>query len=116
MSIGGRIAIVGMAGRFPGAPKGETVSRNLRGGVASTTVYRPGDPIDRGSGAELVRDPAYVTANGVLADVDRFDATFFGFTPREAELTDPQHRVFLECAWQALEDAGYDADRYRGAI
>src|SRR5690349_6114180 len=114
MSIGGGIAIVGMAGRFPGAPNVEVFWRNLRSGAESITFFRPEDLIDRGIGTELVRDPAYVTANGVLADVDRFDAEFFGFTPREAELTDPQHRVLLECAWHALEDAGYDPVAYPG--
>src|SRR5262249_3944049 len=64
----------------------------------------------------VLRDPAYVRANGVLDGVDLFDAAFFGFSPREAELTDPQHRVFLECAWEALENAGYDPGRYRGRI
>src|SRR5262249_61051422 len=57
---------------------------------------------------EQVRSPHYVKSRGIVADADYFDAGFFSFTPREAELLDPQHRVFLECAWHALEDAGYD--------
>ena len=64
----------------------------------------------------VVNNPDYVPRRGVLEDVERFDAEFFGFSPREAEVTDPQQRVFLECAWQALECAGYDADRYKGSI
>ena len=103
-----RIAIVGMAGRFPGAPNLDAFWRNLRGGVESITSFRPEELMAQGVGADLLGDPAYVPRNGMLAGIDRFDAGFFGFTPREAELTDPQHRVFLECAWEALENAGYE--------
>ena len=111
-----RIAIVGMAGRFPGAPNLDAFWRNLRGGVESIMSFRPEELMAQGVGADLLGDPAYVPRNGMLAGIDRFDAGFFGFTPREAELTDPQHRVFLECAWEALENAGYDAERCRGAV
>ena len=58
----------------------------------------------------LLRDPSYVKAGAVLEDVELFDAPFFGYTPREAEVMDPQQRLFLESAWEALEDAGYDAE------
>ena len=64
----------------------------------------------------LNKEANYVKARSVLDDVDKFDAPFFGYSPREAELMDPQHRLFLECAWQALEDAGYDPDNYDGSI
>jgi len=67
-----------------------------------------------GESLEMLRQPGYVRARAVLEDVDCFDAPFFNIAPREAEVMDPQHRVFLECAWQALEDAGYDPDRYSG--
>jgi acyl transferase domain-containing protein len=68
------------------------------------------------SGEEQLRDPKYVKARGVLEGIDLFDAAFFGYTPREAEVMDPQQRVFLECAWEALENAGYDPQRYPGPI
>ena len=58
----------------------------------------------------------FVASKGILTDVDQFDARFWGYTPKEAALMDPQQRLFLECAWEALEDAGYDAERYEGAI
>ena len=64
----------------------------------------------------MVSNPKYVKASGMLSNIDQFDASFFGFNPREAEITDPQHRLFLECAWEALERAGYDSERYRGAV
>jgi acyl transferase domain-containing protein/acyl carrier protein len=110
------IAIIGMAGRFPGSPDLETFWRNLRGGVECITVF--GDEELRAAGvdpAELA-DPLYVRARGTLPGIELFDPAFFGFTPREAELLDPQHRAFLECAWQAFEDAGYDPDRFPGRV
>jgi amino acid adenylation domain-containing protein len=110
------IAVVGRSGRFPGAAGVEELWRRLRAG--EECISRLGDEELRRQGVpepELT-DPRYVKAAGVLAAADEFDAAFFGFSPREAELMDPQHRVFLECAWEALEDAGYDSLRYRGRI
>jgi amino acid adenylation domain-containing protein len=109
-------AVVGRSGRFPGAAGVEELWRRLRAG--EECISRLGDEELRRQGVpepELT-DPRYVKAAGVLAAADEFDAAFFGFSPREAELMDPQHRVFLECAWEALEDAGYDSLRYRGRI
>ncbi len=112
----GRVAIVGMAGRFPGAPDVAALWDGLvhgREGVRSFTadeLRAAGVPA-----AELARD-GYVPAKGVLDDADRFDAGFFGFSPREAEALDPQHRVLLECAWTALESAGCDPRRFGGRI
>ncbi len=108
------IAIVGMSGRFPGAGSPEELWRNVRDGVESITFFSEEELIAAGADPALVRDPAYVRAKGVAAGVEMFDAAFFGFTPREAELMDPQHRVLLECAWEALEDAGVDPDRFAG--
>jgi thioester reductase-like protein len=112
----GAIAIVGMAGRFPGAPDLETFWANLRGGVESITFfdekYLEHHALDR----KALEHPGYVRAGSVLEGADLFDAPFFGFNPREAELTDPQHRLLLECAWHALEDAGYDTSSYSGSI
>lgn len=107
------IAIVGMAGRFPGARSVAEFWHNLVHGVESITHFTEGELEVNGP---LTRQPNYVRARGVLDEVERFDARFFGFTPREAELTDPQHRLFLECAWEALEDAGWDPGRFPGAI
>lgn len=107
------IAIVGMAGRFPGARNVDEFWQNLVRGVESITHFAEGElEVD----GPLTRQPDYVRARGVLEAVEWFDARFFGLTPREAELTDPQHRLFLECAWEALENAGWDAARFRGAI
>src|SRR4051812_25437678 len=102
-----RIAVVGMAGRFPGAPNVEAFWRDIRDGATSITRFTDAELRASGVTEELIRDPAYVPMKGVLADADRFDAALFGMSAREAELTDPQHRVFLECALTALEDAGY---------
>ena len=110
------IAIVGMAGRFPGAPDLETFWSNLRDGVESITFFSPEELIAAGASPEVIARPGYVPAAAALADVDRFDAAFFDLTPREAEIMDPQHRVFLECAWQALENAGHDPGRFSGLI
>jgi acyl transferase domain-containing protein len=110
------IAIIGMAGRFPGARNLAEFWHNLRHGVESITYFSDAELAAAGVAPALLSDPRYVKAWGVLADVEWFDAAFFGFSPREAELMDPQRRLFLECAWEALEDAGYDAEQYRGSI
>jgi amino acid adenylation domain-containing protein len=113
---GREIAIVGMAGRFPGADSVDELWRNLREGVESISFFSREELLAAGIPSELLSDPSYVRAKGVLRDVDRFDAPFFGYSPREAEILDPQHRHFLECAWEALESAGYDPEACSGAI
>ena len=110
------IAIVGMAGRFPGARSVSQFWENLKAGRESISRLSDAELLASGIDATLLADPRYVKARGVLEDVDLFDASFFGFTPREAELTDPQHRLFLETCWQALEDASCDPETYEGAI
>jgi acyl transferase domain-containing protein len=100
------IAIIGMSGRFPGAPNLEQFWRNLRDGVESISFFGKEELAEAGIDPAVLTHPRYVNAGGVLAEADMFDATFFGFNPREAEAIDPQQRVFLECAWHALEDAG----------
>ena len=110
------IAIIGMAGRFPGARNIEQFWHNLRDGVESISFFTDEELVAAGIEPALLNAPNYVKAGGVLEDVELFDASFFGFNPREAELTDPQHRFFLECAWEAMESAGYDSERYDGAI
>ena len=111
----GRIAIIGMSGRFPGAQDLATFWQNLCKGVESVTFFTD-DQLEDGADAATRASAGYVKARPVLADVDQFDAEFFDMRDREAALTDPQHRVFLECAWEALEDAGHDPAVYRGAI
>ena len=110
------IAIIGMAGRFPGAGTLEEFWANLSAGSESITFFSDAELAAQGVPENLRRNPNYVKAAGILSDVDCFDAAFFGFSPREAELMDPQHRLFLEAAWQALEDAGYDPVTYQGLI
>ncbi|HEX3526003.1 MAG TPA: type I polyketide synthase, partial [Thermoanaerobaculia bacterium] len=110
------IAVVGMAGRFPGADDLAALWRNLCGGVEGITFYTREELAAAGVDPELLDDPRYVKAGAALRDVQGFDAAFFGFSPREAELMDPQHRLFLECSWEALENAGYDTAAYPGSI
>ena len=110
------IAIIGMAGRFPGAANLREFWRNLQGGVDSIGRFTEAELLASGLPLEVIRHPEFVAAKGVLDDADLFDAGFFGISPREAELMDPQHRLLMECAWHALEDAGYDSERYAGRI
>jgi acyl transferase domain-containing protein len=105
------IAVIGMAGRFPGASDIEQLWKNLCAGVESITTFTDEELLSAGVDPCLVHSPDYVKSNFLLDGVELFDADFFGFNPRDAELTDPQHRIFLECAWEALEEAGYDPDQ-----
>ena len=109
------VAIVGMSGRFPGAANIAQLWSNLRNGVESISFFAPeelGPGIDR----QLRNDPDYIRARGLIEGADLFDASFFGISPLEAKVMDPQQRVFLELAQQALEDAGYDPERSKGSI
>ncbi len=110
------VAIIGMAGRFPGAATIAAFWQNLCAGVESISSFSDQDLLDAGIDPALLQHPHFVKAAPVLDGIEDFDATFFGITPREAEITDPQQRLFLECAWEALETAGYDPDTYAGAI
>src|SRR5689334_704855 len=110
------IAIVGMAGRFPGARNLDEFWRNLHDGVEAISSFSEEELRAAGIDSALLRDPAYVKAGGILEDIELFDASFFGINHREAEMMDPQHRVFLECAWEALENAGYNSDSYDARI
>ncbi|HEV7860471.1 MAG TPA: beta-ketoacyl synthase N-terminal-like domain-containing protein, partial [Pyrinomonadaceae bacterium] len=110
------IAIVGLAGRFPGAKSIEEFWQSLCEGVESITFFDDEELRAAGVNPAVFNHPNYVKAKPVLEDMELFDASFFGFNPREAEIMDPQHRVFLECAWEALEHAAYDADSYEGKI
>jgi len=116
-SISGvKIAIVGMAGRFPGADTVQDFWQNICNKTESITFFTPEQLREAGVPEEVIRQPNYVPAKGVLRDVAGFDAAFFNFTPREAQITDPQQRLFLEVAWEALEDAGCVPARFKGRI
>ncbi len=110
------VAIIGMSGRFPGASDVDQLWENLVGGVKSITRFDDDELLAAGVDQELLRKPNYVKAGAVVENVEQFDAAFFGYTPREAETMDPQHRLFLECAWEALEDAAYSAEAYDGLV
>ncbi|HEX3531788.1 MAG TPA: amino acid adenylation domain-containing protein [Thermoanaerobaculia bacterium] len=110
------VAILAMAGRFPQAPALDRFWDNLRNGVESIRVLSETELLASGVSAAALRDPSYVRASGVLDGIDLFDAPFFGFSAREAALLDPQQRLFLECAWEALEAAGYDSLRVHGPV
>ncbi|WP_433549072.1 type I polyketide synthase [Streptomyces sp. CA-294286] len=105
------IAIIGMAARLPGAQNITEYWRNLREGVESIVRHSREEMLANGARPDLVDDPYYVNASAPLQDADRFDAAFFGYAAREASIMEPQHRVFLECAYHALEDAAYDSRR-----
>ena len=110
------VAVVGLAGRFPGAEDVQGFWRNLIAGVSSVVDLSPEDLISRGADPARVADPRWVKAAAEIAGADLFDARFFDVAPREAELLDPQHRLFLEACWSALEDAGIDPSRDRRPI
>lgn len=113
---GAEIAIVGMACRFPRSGTIEEFWRNLADGVECITFFTPEQLKAVGVPQALIDDPSFVPACGMVEDFDRFDAEFFELSPREAEVTDPQQRIFLEVAWEALENAGYDPTTYPGSI
>jgi amino acid adenylation domain-containing protein len=111
------VAVVGMSGRFPGARNVEQFWQNLVNGVETVSRFRPDElEFSVATPEAVAQGETFIRARAILADVDQFDAAFFGIYPREAELMDPQHRLFLECAWEALEAGGYDPDRYPGMI
>jgi natural product biosynthesis luciferase-like monooxygenase protein/amino acid adenylation domain-containing protein len=110
------IAVVGIAGRFPRASDLAAFWQNLWDGKDGISFFSEEELLAAGVDRALLADPAFVRGRAVLENPGFFDATFFGFNPREAEITNPQHRLFLECCWQALEDAGYDPGPYPGAI
>jgi len=112
----GEIAVIGMAGRFPGAENVDVFWENLNEGKESITFFNRDELLSAGFSPEQIDEPDFVAANGILKDAELFDADFFDFTPREASTMDPQHRHFLETAWHTLEHGGYDPYRYSGRI
>ena len=111
--LGDGIAVIGMAGKFPGAPNLDAYWQNLRNGVESITHF---SEHELEVSPAISSNPQYVRARGIMKDVDLFDSDFFHINPREAEYTDPQHRLLLETAWEALENGGYDTERFAGNI
>ncbi|MFJ6215669.1 SDR family NAD(P)-dependent oxidoreductase [Streptomyces sp. NPDC092296] len=113
---GDEVAVIGLSARFPGADDVEALWRNLCAGTDSVGLIPPErwDVDDHFDPDRFAPRKTYSKWGAVLGDADRFDADFFGLSPREAQLMDPQHRLFLETAWHAMEDAGYPAERLRG--
>src|SRR5882762_5637984 len=110
------IAIVGMSGRFPGARNVDEFWHNLAEGIESITRFSDQELLKYGVPASCLSNPSYVKAAPILEEPGHFDAAFFGFSPMEARTMDPQHRILLELAYGALENAGYDPHRYQGRI
>lgn len=110
------VAIVGMAGHFPGAPDVDTFWRRVRDGEDCLVDLDPDELIAAGLPPSLVRAPDYVRRAGILDGIDEFDPAFFGIGKRDAALMDPQHRHLLEVTWEAIESAGYVPERFDGAV
>lgn len=110
------VAVIGMACRFPGANNIDEFWQNLRNDVESISFFADEEILASGVDPTLLRNPNYVKASPILSDVESFDAGFFGYSAREAELMDPQHRLLLECAWESLETAGYNPLTCKGSI
>ena len=111
------IAIIGMAGRFPDSPNIEALWQNLLARRECITRFTP-EQLEPALREDMLArtNPNYVPARGILAGADEFDEEFFGFTPKEAEILDPQQRLFLQGAWEAIEHAGYDPQRFGAPI
>ncbi len=110
------IAIIGLAGRFPGAGSPRELWKLVSEGREGLSHFNRESLHASDVPPELLRSSSFVPVLGMLEDAARFDASFFGYSPQEAQLTDPQQRLFLECCWEALEDSGYDPRRYPGGI
>jgi amino acid adenylation domain-containing protein len=109
------VAVIGMAGRFPGANSIEELWTVLRAGKETISFFSK-EELDPQVPAEVRNDPDYVAARGILDHPDQFDAGFFGINPKAAQVMDPQQRIFLEISWEALERAGYVPSKYSGTI
>ncbi len=115
-SSGPDIAIIGMSGRFPGAEGVSQLWTKICQGTECITQFSDEELLKAGANPDDLENPAFVRARGILENPEMFDAPFFGLTPRDAELTDPQHRLFLECAWETFESAGYVPDSIQGRV
>jgi acyl transferase domain-containing protein/acyl carrier protein len=110
------IAIIGMAGKFPGAKNIHEFWENLKNGVETISFFSDEEMEKEASDPTQIRKPNYVKSKGIIEDIEYFDESFFNFTPAEAQVIDPQTRIFLEISWEALEQAGYAGDTYKGKI
>ncbi|WP_144872025.1 type I polyketide synthase, partial [Hyella patelloides] len=110
------IAIIGLSGRFPQAKDINSFWQNLKDGVECISTFSEQELLDSGIRPELLKNPNYVRARAVLSDIEMFDAAFFGLSAKEAKQLDPQQRLFLESAWEVIESAGYDPEKYAGSI
>src|SRR5687768_2680324 len=115
-SLESEIAIVGMAGRFPGSPSVDDLWLRVRDGDDCLEDLTADDLRASGVDESVLSSSDYVRRSGVLEGVDCFDAGFFGIGARDATIMDPQHRLFLECTWEALESAGYVPEKFSGSI
>ncbi len=110
------LAIIGLSCRFPGAATAEEYWKNLCDGIESITFFSDQDLVAAGVDPALVANPKYVKAAPLLRDVEMFDESFFGYSPKDAATMDPQHRLFLEVCWETFENAGYDPVGYPGKV
>ncbi len=110
------VAIIGMAARLPGAKDVAQFWKNLCEGVESIRFFSDEELLAAGVEPAVLKDPSYVKASPVLENIESFDAGFFHFSPLEAKVMDPQRRIFMECCWHALEDAGYNPEAFPGTI
>jgi acyl transferase domain-containing protein len=112
----GSVAIIGMSGRFPGAKDMDEFWHNLSSGVESVKFFSRDELFKMGIDEHLLDNPRFVAADAILDGMDEFDASFFDYSAREAEIMDPQHRLFLESAWEVMESAGYNSELYDGRV
>lgn len=110
------IAIIGMAGTFPDAGDTDEFWENIKNGVSSVHCFSTEELLDAGVDTNFIGNPDYVKAGTTLTGIEKFDAAFFGLTPQEAAILDPQHRLLLETAWHTLENAGYMPDDFKGRV
>jgi non-ribosomal peptide synthase protein (TIGR01720 family) len=113
---GFEVAVIGLACRFPKAGDSDQFWKNLCDGLEAVSFFTEQELRSSGIDPQILKHPNYVNAGSVLEDIEMFDSAFFGYSPREAEIMDPQHRLFLECAYHALENAGYNPQTYKGSI
>ncbi|HEY0432213.1 MAG TPA: amino acid adenylation domain-containing protein, partial [Pyrinomonadaceae bacterium] len=114
--VSGDVAVIGMSCRFPGATNLKQFWNNLHDGIESMRSLSDEELLASGISRELLSRPDYIKVGAVIDGIEDFDAGFFRMSPREAETTDPQQRIFMEVAWEGLEHAGYDPQRYPGSI